>query len=311
MRLVFAGTPPFAARALEALLAAGHEITLVLTRPDKPAGRGLQVAASAVGALAAARGLPLSKPRSLRDAQALEPITAAGPDAMVVAAYGLILPREALAIPEQGCVNIHASLLPRWRGAAPIQRAILAGDARTGICIMRMEEGLDTGPVLLEKDTAIGAREAAGALTERLGELGAEAIVEALRHLPTLRARAQDEARATYAAKVEKSEAPIDWRRTAEEIDRQVRAFDPAPGATARFEGDTLKIWSAEPVTGRGVPGTVLEASEGRLVVAAGTGALALGTLQRPGGKRLSAAEYLRGARVRTGARLETAGSAA
>jgi len=307
LRLVFAGTPPFAARALEALAAAGHDIALVLTRPDKPAGRGLQVAASAVGELAAARGFPLSKPHTLRDAAALEPIAAARPDAMVVAAYGLILPREALAIPKSGCINIHASLLPRWRGAAPIQRAILAGDTRTGISIMRMEEGLDTGPVLLEKSIAIGPREAAGALTERLAALGAEAVVEALENLASLPPSAQDASRATYAAKVGKSEAAIDWRRSAEEIDRQVRAFEPATGATARLDGELLKIWAAEPVPGHGEPGTVLEAAEGRLVIAAGTGALTLRTVQRPGGKRLSAAEFLRGARVRAGARLETA----
>jgi methionyl-tRNA formyltransferase len=311
LRVVFAGTPPFAARALDALLAAGHDVVLVLTRPDKPAGRGLRVAASAVGELAAARGLPVSKPRSLREAAALEPIAAARPDAMVVAAYGLILPPEALAIPKAGCFNIHASLLPRWRGAAPIQRAILVGDARTGVCIMRMEEGLDTGPVLLEKAVAIEPRDTAGTLTDRLAALGAGAIVEALQDLAALVPAAQDDSRATYAAKVEKSEAAIDWRRTAEEIDRQVRAFDPAPGATARLAGDTLKIWSAEPVAGRGEPGTVLEASGGRLVIAAGAGALALGTVQRPGGTRLSASEFLRGARVQAGSRLETAQSPA
>ena len=311
MRVAFAGTPPFAARALEALAAAGHEIALVLTRPDRPAGRGLNVAASAVGELAARESFRVSKPRTLREAASREPIVHAAPDVMVVAAYGLILPPEALAIPRLGCLNIHASLLPRWRGAAPIQRAILAGDALTGVAIMRMDEGLDTGPVVLEKAIDITPRETGGSLTERLAGLGAAAIVEALSRLDALAPRPQDEASATYAAKVEKSEALIDWRRAAAEIDRQVRAFDPAPGAFAKWGGETLKIWAAEPAAGGGEPGTVLEASRGRLVIAAGQGALALTAVQRPGGKRLAVADFLRGAPISPGTRLETSPSAA
>ena len=311
MRVAFAGTPPFAASALEALAAAGHEIVLVLTRPDSASGRGLNVSPSAVGQLAARHGLQVSKPRSLREAPSREPIVQAAPDVMVVAAYGLILPPEALSIPRLGCLNIHASLLPRWRGAAPIQRALLAGDARSGVAIMRMDEGLDTGPVLLEKAIDIAPRETGGSLTARLAELGAGAIVEALASLERLGATPQDEASATYAAKVGKAEALIDWGRPAVEIDRQVRAFDPAPGAHARWAGDTLKIWAAEPAGGRGDPGTVLEASQGRLVVATGEGALALTTVQKPGGKRLSAAEFLRGTRLFPGTKLETAPSAA
>ena len=310
MRVAFAGTPPFAARALEALAAAGHEIPLVLTRPDSAAGRGLNLAASAVGELAASRGLPVSKPRTLRDAAARDPIAQAAPDVMVVAAYGLILPPEVLAIPRLGCINIHASLLPRWRGAAPIQRALLAGDARTGVSIMRMDEGLDTGPVLLEKAIDIAPRDTGASLTMRLAELGAQAIVEALAGLGKLAPRAQDGASATYAAKVEKAEALIDWRRSAAEIDRKVRAFDPAPGAWTRWGAENLKVWSAEPVAGRGEPGTVLEASNGRLVIAAGDGALVLTRVQKAGGKRLSVADFLRGTPISPGTRLETTPSA-
>lgn len=311
MRVAFAGTPPFAARALEALVAAGHEIALVLTRPDSASGRGLNVTASAVGELAQRLALPVSKPRTLREESALEPVRNAAPDVMVVAAYGLILPAAALAIPRFGCINIHASLLPRWRGAAPIQRALLAGDTRTGVSIMRMDEGLDTGPVFLEKAIEVAPRETAGSLTGRLAELGAQAIVEALARLGTMAAKPQHDSRATYAAKVDKAEALIDWRRPAVEIDRQVRAFDPAPGAFTRWGAETLKIWSAEAIAGHGEAGTVLEASEGRLVVATGAGALALKSVQKPGGRRLSAADFLRGTPISAGTRLETAPSAA
>ena len=311
MRVAFAGTPPFAARALEALAAAGHEIVLVLTRPDSPAGRGLNVAASAVGELAARRGFALSKPRTLRDPASHAPIVQAAPDVMVVAAYGLILPREVLGLPRLGCINIHASLLPRWRGAAPIQRALLAGDARTGVAIMRMDEGLDTGPVLLEKAIDIAPRETGGSLTARLAELGAQAIVEALADLGRLAPVPQEGARATYAAKVEKAEGLIDWRRPAADIDRQVRAFDPAPGAFTKWGGESLKVWSAEPAAGSGPPGTVLEASGSRLVIAAGEGALAITGVQKPGGKRLGVADFLRGTRISPGTRLETTPSAA
>ncbi|HEX4332852.1 MAG TPA: methionyl-tRNA formyltransferase [Usitatibacter sp.] len=311
MRVAFAGTPPFAARALEAVAGAGHEIVLVLTRPDSAAGRGLNVAASAVGQLAAREGMDVSKPRSLREALSWEPIARAAPDVMVVAAYGLILPPEVLAIARLGCLNIHASLLPRWRGAAPIQRAILAGDARSGVAIMRMDEGLDTGPVLLEKGIDLAPRETGGSLTARLAELGAHAIVEALDGIERLAAKRQDNALATYAAKIGKPEALIDWHRPAIEIDRLVRAFDPAPGAYARWAGESLKVWAADPENARGEPGTVLEASNGRLVIAAGEGALALTTIQKPGGKRLSSAEFLRGTRLLPGTRLETAPSVA
>jgi methionyl-tRNA formyltransferase len=227
LRVAFAGTPPFAATALAALDRAGHEIVLVLTQPDRPAGRGLKVASSAVAQWAEGREVPLYKPQTLKSTEAAGEIRAARPDVMVVAAYGLLLPGTVLEIPPHGCLNIHASLLPRWRGAAPIQRALLAGDLETGISIMRMEAGLDTGPVLLTKSRAIGPGETAGTLTQALADLGAEAIVEALERLSRLEPKPQDPSFATYAAKVAKSEARIDWNAASETVDRQIRAFNP------------------------------------------------------------------------------------
>jgi methionyl-tRNA formyltransferase len=304
LRVVFAGTPPFAARALAALLDAGHEIPLVLTQPDRPAGRGMKLAASAVGSWAAEHALAIAKPPSLKPEEASAPIAAARPDVMVVAAYGLILPPRVLAIPRHGCINVHASLLPRWRGAAPIQRALLAGDRETGISIMRMDAGLDTGPVLLEKRTPILDEDTAGSLTERLAALGAEAIVEALRSLETLRASPQASEGAKYAPKILKAEARIDWNRTAKEIERQVRAFDPAPGAESFLAGQILKIWRVRAVPGGGPPGHLLQFRDGKLVVACGKEALELLEIQRPGGRRMAAAEFVRGASLAEGARL-------
>ena len=295
MRVVFAGTPPFAAAALEALLAAGHEVALVLSQPDRPAGRGLQMAASAASQLAQARGIPVHKPASLKSPAAQEPIRRGNFDVMVVAAYGLILPQEVLDMPLRGCLNIHASLLPRWRGAAPIQRAILAGDAETGVGIMKMEAGLDTGPVLLERRTSIAPTDTAGSLTQRLAGLGAEAIVEALANLDRLTPRAQDGTLATYASKVGKSEARIDWVRPAAVIERQVRAFNPVPGAETVLAGHPLKVWEARAVDGEGPPGSVLDGKEGTVQVACGIGALELQTLQRGGSRRLPVAEFVRG----------------
>ena len=294
MRVVFAGTPPFAASALEALVRARHQVVLVLTQPDRPSGRGLRLTASAVSTTAEALGLPVAKPASLRDPVSWQPIQDAACDVMVVAAYGLLLPQAVLDIPHRGCLNIHASLLPRWRGAAPIQRAILAGDADTGISIMQMEAGLDTGPVLLEKRLAIAPHASTGTLTTSLAALGAEAIVEALARLDQLPAIPQDERRATYAAKVRKSEARIDWSRAAGEIDRLVRAFNPAPGAEAQLGGLPIKIWSAEPVPGKGAPGTWLSIGPD-IVVACGEGALRLLEVQRPGARRMAAEAFVRG----------------
>jgi methionyl-tRNA formyltransferase len=295
LRVVFAGTPPFAARALEAIVAAGHDVALVLTQPDRPAGRGLQMSPSAVAQCAAGHGLVVEKPASLKDPQAQLRLRELAPEVMVVAAYGLLLPQAVLDIPSRGCLNIHASLLPRWRGAAPIQRALLAGDETTGICIMQMEAGLDTGPVLLEKEMPIGPRDTTGSLLERLAGLGAECIVQALAELDSLQPRPQDDARATYAAKITKADARIDWSRSAAQIDRQVRAFNPTPGAEARMGEDLLKIWEARPVAGAGIPGSVIEASPARLVIACGEGSLQLLQLQRPGGRRMGAADFVRG----------------
>ncbi|MGZ5101917.1 MAG: methionyl-tRNA formyltransferase [Usitatibacter sp.] len=307
MRVVFAGTPPFAACALDALLDSGHEVALVLTQPDRPAGRGMRVAQSAVSAAAAARAIETLKPGSLKDSEARERLREARADVMVVAAYGILLPADVLAIPARGCINIHASLLPRWRGAAPIQRAILAGDLETGISIMQMDAGLDTGPVLLARPLAIPPRATAGTLTESLASLGAQAIVTALASLDSLEARPQQSSQATYAAKVAKPEARIDWSRSAVDVDRQVRAFNPSPGAEAVLNAEILKIWEAEPVEGSGRPGEVVRL-DGELVVACGEGALALRSVQRAGGKRMAAKDFLRGVRLSRGEVLGSAG---
>ena len=306
MRVAFAGTPGFAARALEAIIAAGHEVPLVLTQPDRPAGRGMRPAPSVVGELATRHGCTVLKPASLRSPEVAAALRDAGSEVMVVAAYGMILPEEMLAIPGHGCINIHASLLPRWRGAAPIQRAILAGDASTGVSIMQMDAGLDTGPVLLRREVPIGPLDTAGTLTETLARLGAQAVVEVLAGLASYRTQAQDESLATHAPKVAKSEAIVDWTLSSEQIDRGVRAFNPAPGAQSNLQGQAIKIWEARPDTGGGEPGQVLAVGEAGLLVACGRGALRLITLQRAGSRRLDAAEFLRGFPVREGARFES-----
>jgi methionyl-tRNA formyltransferase len=307
MRLIFAGTPEFAARALAALHDAGHEIVLVLTQPDRPAGRGLRLAHSAVKSLAQERGLEVHQPPSLKDAQTQQRLSALGADLMVVAAYGLILPEAVLAAARLGAINIHASLLPRWRGAAPIQRAILAGDARTGISIMKMDPGLDTGPILAAESIAIEAEDTSASLHARLAELGARLIVATLARpdLGQLRAEPQNDAEATYAAKISKAEAEIDWRNAAQAIERKVRAFDPLPGASARIKDIGLKIWRAQVVNAEGTPGTVLAVGAAGIVVACGTGALRVQELQRAGGKRLQVANFLAGFELTAGERLE------
>lgn len=296
MRLVFAGTPDFAAAALEALQRAGHQIALVLTQPDRPGGRGLRPIASAVKRLALHYGLPISQPPSLKDPQIQHELTALAPHAMIVAAYGLIVPPGILASPERGCINIHASLLPRWRGAAPIQRAILAGDTHTGISIMQMDAGLDTGPVLLQEPVEIAAEDTAQTLHDKLAQLGARSIVRALK--APLIAHPQDQARATYAAKLDKREVLIDWREPARSIERRVRAYNPAPGAHTLYRGATLKIWKAavaHPV-GDHLRGEVISVNSDSVVVACGENtALRLTELQRAGGKRLPAAAFLAG----------------
>ena len=326
MRLIFAGTPEFAAQALQALVAAGHDVALVLTQPDRPAGRGQQPLASPVKRLAVAHGLPVAQPATLRDATVREQLAGVGADAMIVAAYGLILPQAVLDLPRQGCINIHASLLPRWRGAAPIQRAIEAGDAATGITIMRMEAGLDTGPMLLAESIPIRPDETAGSLHDRLAALGARLVVDALARLGRggLDATAQPAEGVTYAAKIGKAEAAIDWRLPASVIERRLRAFDPFPGAQGAIASRpqaTLKIWRAQvvdppPSAGQAVregaqpaPGEVLEAGPGRLVVACGEAALALLELQKPGGRRLPTVDFLRGFPLAVGERFALPGA--
>jgi methionyl-tRNA formyltransferase len=304
MRIVFAGTPEFAAAALGALHQAGHEIALVLTQPDRPAGRGLQPAPPAVKRLAVELGLEVRQPATLKTPEAAGLIAQAHPEVMVVAAYGLILPAAVLRIPPRGCLNIHASLLPRWRGAAPIQRALLAGDRETGISIMQMDEGLDTGPVLLQEALPVTDDDTAQSLHDRLAALGARLIVRAL-DAPRSPVP-QDSARATYAAKIDKSEARIDWMQDAATIHRQVRAFNPVPGAWTTYRGAPLKLWRAavaRPVTDK--PGTVRGTAGGAIYVACGAGTgLDLLEVQRAGAKRLSAAAFLAGSALAVGDRL-------
>ena len=307
MRLAFAGTPAFACAALAALHSAGHQIALVLTRPDKPAGRGMRVADSDVARLASQLGIETFKPVSLRDGEAVRRLREAAPEATIVAAYGLLLPAEVLAIPRHGSLNIHASLLPRWRGAAPIQRALLAGDANTGVSIMQMDAGLDTGPVLMEAAHVIAPRETAGSLTAALAQLGADAIVRALEGIDALPRRAQDAARATYAPKITKAEARIDWSAPSAVIDRQIRAFNPVPGAETTLGESSVKIWDAQPAEGSGTPGEILECRAGEALVACGTGAMRIRSVQRSGGRAMAADALLRGARLGPGARFGSA----
>ncbi len=303
MNVAFAGTPEFAAVALEAILAAGYSVSIVLTQPDRPAGRGMRLHASPVKALALARGIPVDQPEKLRAPEQRAALTAAAPDVLVVAAYGLILPQAVLDLPTHGCLNIHASLLPRWRGAAPIHRAIEAGDAESGITIMQMDAGLDTGAMLLRRAVKIEADETTARLHDRLAELGGRAIVEALATLPTLTPEPQPEVGITYATKVSRAESLLDWRRPAVELERQIRAFDPFPGAAGLVEGVTLKLWSARVESGRGEPGTVLAADESGLRIACGEGILVVTMAQKPGGRRLPVAELLKSLPISPGAR--------
>ena len=303
LRVGFAGTPEFARTALAAIVHAGHAVPLVLTQPDRPAGRGLKLQASPVKQLALAHGLALAQPRSLRldgkvpedAAAARAALQAACLDVMVVAAYGLILPEWVLTTPRLGCLNIHGSLLPRWRGAAPIQRAIEAGDGETGITIMQMDAGLDTGAMLLTEATPIGPDDTSATLHDRLAGIGARLIVAALARLQAgpLAGTAQPEAGANYAKKIEKAEAAIDWRMPAAVIERRIRAFDPFPGCTAELFGQSVKVWRARVAAGAGEPGQVLAAADGQLLVATGDGALQLDEVQLPGGRRVGAREFL------------------
>jgi methionyl-tRNA formyltransferase len=318
MRLIFAGTPEFAQVAMAALHAAGHEIVLVLSQPDRPAGRGMKLQASPVKQWALEHGVPVAQPRSLRldgkypeDATAArEALLAAQADAMIVAAYGLILPQWVLDLPSKGCLNIHASLLPRWRGAAPIHRAIEAGDTETGITIMQMDAGLDTGDMLLVRTEPILPTDTTAVLHDRLAVLGGEAIVQALASLDALPHQAQPAEGVTYAHKIEKAEAALDWAMPAEDLARRIRAFDPFPGMTTPLTvaggTETLKLWqaAAESLQTAFEPGTVVQADAQGVRVACGQGQLCITQLQRPGGKRLSAADFLRGCPLQAGQRL-------
>jgi methionyl-tRNA formyltransferase len=290
MRIVFAGTPEFAAQHLQALIDAGREVIAVYTQPDRPAGRGQKLMPSPVKQLALEHGIPVHQPQTLRDPAAQAELASLQADLMIVVAYGLILPQLVLDMPRLGCINSHASLLPRWRGAAPIQRAIEAGDAESGVTVMQMEAGLDTGPMLLKVSTPISADDTGGSLHDRLAELGSNAVIEAVAALEagTLVGEVQDDSLATYAHKLNKDEARLDWTRPAVELERLVRAFHPWPICHSSLDGAAVKIHAAESGTGRGTPGQLIGADKNGLEVACGEGSLRLTRLQLAGGKPLA-----------------------
>ena len=305
MKVIFAGTPDFAAAALKAIAAAGFEILLVLTQPDRPKGRGMQLAPSPVKQAALELGLRVAQPEKLRNnAEALQMLKEVDADVMVVAAYGLILPQDVLDTPKHGCLNIHASLLPRWRGAAPIQRAIEAGDAETGVCIMQMDIGLDTGDVVSEHCYAIQPTDTANEVHDALMNLGAEAIVADLQQLKAegrLKSVKQPEEGVTYAQKLSKEEARINWNESAAVIERKIRAFNPVPAAWVEYQGKPMKIWRAEVVAQQGRAGEVLSCSSDGLIVACGENALKITELQPSGGKRMNIAAFAAGHTVEAG----------
>ena len=305
MKVIFAGTPDFAAAALKAIAAAGFEIPLVLTQPDRPKGRGMQLAPSPVKQAALELGLRVAQPEKLRNnAEALQMLKEVEADVMVVAAYGLILPQDVLDTPKHGCLNIHASLLPRWRGAAPIQRAIEAGDAETGVCIMQMDIGLDTGGVVSEHRYAIQPTDTANEVHDALMSLGAAAIVADLQQLKTegrLKSVKQPEEGVTYAQKLSKEEARIDWNESAAVIERKIRAFNPVPAAWVEYQGKPMKIWRAEAVAQQGRAGEVLSCSADGLVVACGENALKITELQPSGSKRMPIAAFAAGHKIDVG----------
>jgi methionyl-tRNA formyltransferase len=296
MRLIFAGTPDFAATALRALLNTEHDICAVYTQPDRPAGRGRKLQPGPVKQLAQEHGIPVCQPASLKSDAARQELAGWDAEFMIVAAYGLLLPQAVLDIPARGCLNIHASLLPRWRGAAPIQRAILAGDEETGITIMQMDAGLDTGDMLLRLPCPIHPNDTGGTLHDRLAELGAKAIVQALTDLEKLEPVPQDESLATYARKLDKAEARVDWHKPADQLAREVRAYNPWPVSHTPLDGQPLRIWQARATSSeQGEPGTVLRADNQGILVACGEGALWLEQIQPAGSKPMSAEAYLRG----------------
>lgn len=307
MKVIFAGTPDFAASALKAIAAAGFEVPLVLTQPDRPKGRGMQLQASPVKQAAAALGLTVAQPPSLRNEEAQELLRKQHADVMVVAAYGLILPQAVLDIPQHGCLNIHASLLPRWRGAAPIQRAIEAGDAETGVCIMQMDAGLDTGNVVSEHRYALKTADTAQNVHDALAEIGARAIVADLQRLQQegrLKSIPQPENGVTYAQKLSKEEAKIVWSEAAAAVERKIRAFNPVPGAWTEYQGKPLKIWRAEIVAQSGEAGEVLHCGSDGLIVACGEQALKITELQPAGSKRMNIAAFAAGNRITAGEKL-------
>ncbi|WP_170342687.1 methionyl-tRNA formyltransferase [Ruegeria arenilitoris] len=301
MRVIFMGTPEFSVPVLDALVQAGHEIAAVYCQPPRPAGRGKKDRPTPVQARAEELGLPVRHPTSLKSPEEQAAFAALKADVAVVVAYGLILPQPILDAPRHGCLNIHASLLPRWRGAAPIHRAIMAGDAETGVCIMQMEAGLDTGPVLLRQATPIGAEETTAQLHDRLSAMGADLIVQALDRLPDLSPEPQPEVGVTYAAKIDKAEARVDWSRPAVEVDRQIRGLSPFPGAWSQIEGERVKLLASRLSDGQGVPGEVLDDA---LRVACGTGAVELLRLQRAGKAAQDRETFLRGWPIPAGTRL-------
>lgn len=298
LSVIFAGTPEFSVPALEALVASRHRVLAVYTQPDRPAGRGQQVTMSAVKQCALKHQLPVEQPQTLKDPAAVDRLAQWSADLMIVVAYGLLLPKNVLDAPRLGCVNIHASLLPRWRGAAPIQRAIQAGDKESGVTIMQMDVGLDTGPMLLERVTPIGPRETAETLHDRLATMGAEAVLEAIDAIAAGAAKPREQPKegATYAAKIRKEEALIDWSKPAVEIDRLVRAFNPWPIAETRWNGQQLRVWDASPVDKKtsATPGTVIETSGAAIEVATGDGTLQLTRVQAAGRKAMPAADFLK-----------------
>lgn len=308
LRIIFAGTPEFAAPALAALIEAGHELVLVLTQPDRPSGRGMKLKASPVKMLAQEHGIPVFQPETLKDLSAQAQIEAAQADVMVVAAYGLIIPTNVLNMPRLGCYNIHASLLPRWRGAAPIQRSLLAGDQETGVTIMEVVPALDAGAMVAKGIVPITEFDTAQSLHDALAKIGADLMVESMRKLANeehLPATQQDEALVTYAEKLQKSEAAIDWQKSASAISKQVRAFNPFPVAHATLNGEICRIWMAVEKPGSGHPGQVVAINE-TIDVACGEGVLSIHELQMPGGKRLKAREFLTGRQLSVGAQFES-----
>ena len=308
MKVLFAGTPEFAARSLASLLESRHAVCAVMTQPDRPSGRGLASAASPVKRLALGRGIRVLQAETLRDAGVQAELRSLKADVIATAAFGLILPQEVLDMAPRGALNVHASLLPRWRGAAPIQRALLAGDEVTGVSIMLMDAGLDTGPVLLQETLPISPADTAGTLGERLAERGGQLLVRALDALEAggLEPVPQTAGGVTYAPKPDKREFRVDWSEDAAPVNRRVRAFNPAPGTVTRIRGVDLKIWSCVVAEGKGQPGEVLSADKGSLRIACGNGAVLVTELQRPGGKRLLAADFLRGFALSPGERFES-----